>query len=165
MSYAACLPTPPSALRWPNRGVSVESNCVETLYAAAMRHLASSFGKQVEMGELEEKFRKLMLDHSAPDWDGYDARPASPDAVERAYAFAGSLPPGLASPDVSINPYGDVEFEWYVRPSRVLTLSIGDGGRYHFASLNGMERDSGAGYIVGLLPERVLLAIARVVAC
>lgn len=161
MSHFAVLPIPPATPRGANRGVSDESATVDMSYATAFRWICNSIDKQAAIGKTRGIFLQLLQDHSAPGWDGEGANATSLDAVSRSYEFVSNLPPRLSNPDVSVNRYGDVELEWYVRPDKLFTLAVGDGGRYHFASLNGMERRSGAGYIGGVPPE-ILLGIVNV---
>ncbi|HXX84772.1 MAG TPA: hypothetical protein VEN29_12410 [Casimicrobiaceae bacterium] len=162
MSYAAIEAIPPSIPTSTDRGVSKESAAVDQSYRNALSHVLSAINKQCELIEKKEAFEALLKEHLTAGWDGYDAQPVSADAVARAYEFAVALPPAYANADISVNRYGDVEFEWYVRPDKLFTLSIGVGGKYYYASLNGMERDSGFGYIAGL-PLRILRGVSQVI--
>jgi hypothetical protein len=130
-------------------------------YAKAFRRMCNSINRQDAIGKSQGIFLRVLQEHAVPNWDGDGASATSEDAVSRSYEFVASLPPKLSNPDVSVNRYGDVELEWYVRPDKLFTLAVGDGGRYHYASLNGMERQSGAGYIGGVPPE-ILLGIVGV---
>ena len=161
MSHFAAVPVPPETPRSANRGVSRESAAVDWSYAEAFRRYYSSVEKQTDVSNKRKAFAVLLDEHSSRGWDGDDAAPTSLDAVCRSYELVSNLPPRFSNPDVSVNRYGDVELEWYVRPDKLYTLAIGGDGRYHFASLNGTERRAGAGYIGGV-PADIILGIVAI---
>ena len=163
MSHFVALAIPPSVPRREDSSVSAASKALDKSYATLFRETFNSIEKQSAADRTQRRFAELLHNHGAPDWDGDGADPTTLDAVSRTYDFVSNLPPRFSRPDVSVNRYGDVELEWYVRPDKLFTLAIGDGGHYHFASLNGAERRSGAGYLGGVPPE-LLLGIAGVLA-
>ena len=164
MSYASTVSFPPGAqLGVRRQGATDESKSVEKLYAKALSTFITVFEVDTALRKAESRFRELLEEHNSPGWDGYDARPVSADTVTRAFQFAISLPPAASDPDISANVYGDIEFEWYVRPDKLLTLSIGSNGKFHYAGLNGAERCTGTGYISGP-PQRLLRDVREVLA-
>lgn len=161
MSQFAALALRPSDPSAASRGVSAASIGVEESYAQAFQRLCEPIASQEAIGRTQRIFFNLFSRHAIANWDGDGAEPVTSEVVARAYEFVMSLPPKFANPDVSVNGYGDVELEWYVRPDRLLTLAISHGGQYHFASRNGFDRRSGAGYLGGV-PPSLLLAIVPI---
>lgn len=153
MSYAVADALPPSVPVNTRRGASDESVRLDQAYVDALGPILSIVELRSRIERARAQFIALLGEYASPGWDGYDAMPVSADAVDRAFHFAVSLSPALSSADVSANAYGDVEFEWYVRPDKILTLSIGPGGRFFYAGLNGIDRYTGSGYIAGPPPR------------
>src|SRR5438034_11509840 len=108
MSHFAALPVPPSTPRATNRGVSAESARIDWSYADAFRHYYDSVQKQSDDNNRRRVFANLLDEHSALGWDGDEALPTSLNAVSRSFDFVANLPPRVASPDLSVNRYGDV---------------------------------------------------------
>lgn len=162
MSHIIFDAVPPSVPANRSRGASAESDRVDESYVEAWRTSLNFIGGTVAVEQIKARLEALERDHAVRGWDGYDAQPIPSEAIARAFEFVLSLPPAYAGADISASPFGEVEMEWYVQPDRILTLSIGAGGRYAYAGLNGRERYSGAGYIAGV-PPRLLRDVRGIV--
>lgn len=98
-----------------------------------------------------------------PGWDGYDAEPVSQSTFAQACAFLNALPRDIVMPSVGAEPDGDLTFEWYVSPRRVLSVSIGQGEELHYAALLGkVSRQSGTEPFLGEVPPEIVRLIHRV---
>ena len=92
-----------------------------------------------------------------------EARPVSPETFLIAREFLEALPLTASNPEVSIHPDGDVEFEWFVRADRVLTISVSSTGETHYAALiDGRPPTSGRHLFAGTIPADVADVLAQV---
>ena len=72
------------------------------------------------------------------------------------------LPLGFPQPEVSGEPDGHINFEWYRSPRRVVSVSIGPDSRLYWAALIGTESPRGSARYIERIPEIILDQIARV---
>jgi hypothetical protein len=99
---------------------------------------------------------------SRAGWDGYDASAASYESYVSAKRFIESFPPKFASPEIAIDPDGEVSLEWYCDPGRVFSVSISANAELTYAgkfSLN--EKTHGTVPFAGELPQVILENIRR----
>lgn len=96
------------------------------------------------------------------DWDGYGAAPVSADAYALASQFLRALPLGIAAPSVGAEPDGQLTFEWYRSPRRLLSISISPDGDLHYAALLGPNKAYGTEAFFGEVPRMILDLIHRV---
>jgi hypothetical protein len=96
-----------------------------------------------------------------PNWDGYGAIPVSPLAVGHALRFLRTLPPMLRTPDLSVDPDGEISFEWYFEPRRVLSISVGPHGELSYAGLFGRSDAHGTEYFGDELPKPIMDNLSR----
>lgn len=73
----------------------------------------------------------------------------------RAVAFLGGLPADIKRPDVSVDPDGEISFEW-ANASAALSVSIGPSGRLIYATNVQNFPTSGESFFGGVIPEDVL---------
>ena len=88
---------------------------------------------------------------------------AVPEEVkDTAVRLIQNLPLGFPQPDVSREPDGHINLEWYRNPRRVFSVSIGPNNRLHWAALIGTESPRGAARYIERIPAIILDQIARV---
>ena len=86
----------------------------------------------------------------------------SEEVKDTAILFIQNLPLGFPQPEVSAEPDGHINLEWYRNPRRVISVSIAPNNRLHWASLIGTESPRGAVRYVDRIPSMILDQIARV---
>jgi hypothetical protein len=109
---------------------------------------------------LEQAYDRASVDN----WDGYGAKPISPESYWRAHDFLQLLPSTVPPPDVSAEPDGEIAFEWHVDPSHTFSVSVGRDGRLSFAAILGRNESYGTEYLVDRMPEPVLSILRRLLA-
>ena len=55
--------------------------------------------------------------------------------LEEAEKFRKSFPSDITEPVVAHEPDGQINFEWYVNPRRLLTVSVSESGTHYWAAL------------------------------
>lgn len=86
----------------------------------------------------------------------------SDEVKDTAIRFIQNLPLGFPQPEVSAEPDGHINLEWYRNPRRVLSVSIAPSNRLHWAALIGTESPRGAVRFIERIPKTILDQIARV---
>jgi hypothetical protein len=84
------------------------------------------------------------------------------DVRDAAIRFIQNLPLGFPQPEVTREPDGHINFEWYRSPRRVFSVSIGPNNRLHWAALIGSESPRGAARYLERIPMTIIDQIRRV---
>lgn len=95
--------------------------------------------------------------------EGGDEVGVTREVRDTAVRFIRSLPLGFPQPDVSHEPDGHINLEWYRSPRRVFSVSIAPNNRLHWAALLGTESPRGAAWYLDKIPPTILDLIARVI--
>ena len=67
----------------------------------------------------------------------------SEEVKDTSIRFIQNLPLGFPQPEVSAEPDGHINLEWYRNPRRVISVSIAPNNRLHWAALIGTESSRG----------------------
>lgn len=105
---------------------------------------------------------EAVAETSLPNWDGHGADPVSPLAVYFAHQLLASIPETWPSPEIAVDPDGDVSLEWSNGPRSVLSVSVDSTGMLHYAALFGDTRFHGAEAFVDRLPEAIMHGLSRI---
>jgi hypothetical protein len=97
-----------------------------------------------------------------PDWDGEGAETISTETYEVARRLLESLPSDMPLPSISAEPDGQLNFEWYQTPRRLLSASINSSGTLYWAALIGSEDPWGFCQFVDQFPQTLLYWIGQV---
>lgn len=108
-----------------------------------------------------ERMGEIILECGRDDWDGDGAAAVSAASFLTAKRFLDVLPAGLQRPDVSLDPDGEMVFEWSGGPQRVFSISFGAGGKLSYAGLFGPNKTHGVEYITYGLPRELVTKIQR----
>jgi hypothetical protein len=72
-----------------------------------------------------------------PSAESEDSRPLNPLAEAFAVRFLDALPISLPTPEVALDPDGEVSFDWWFAPHAQLSISVGPTGDLTYAGLIG----------------------------
>ena len=97
-----------------------------------------------------------------PNWDGEGAQAISTETHEVARRLLESLPRDMPLPSISAEPDGQLNFEWYQAPRRLLSASINSGGTLYWAALIGSEDPRGSCQFVDQFPQTLRYWIGQV---
>lgn len=84
------------------------------------------------------------------------------EVKDSAIRFIQNLPLGFPQPEVTREPDGHINFEWYRSPRRVFSVSIAPNNRLHWAALIGTESPRGTSWYLDRIPNLIIDLIARV---
>ncbi len=139
-----------------DRGVSVEANEIRRQIADVYENLLKSFSLgQIYKGAISE-LDKIANQSAIPNWDGYEASQVNWMAVLQAYQLLKILPSAPIAPELSVDPDGEISFEWYLAPRRVFSISIGPHGEVSYAGLFGRSDTHGTEYFGDELPRPIV---------
>ena len=106
---------------------------------------------------LDEIFQKANI----PNWDGYNAQPISKGTLNKAQEFLRALPSSTPSPEVGVDPDGDISFDWDDGRGNIFSLSINGSGRLAYAGIFGENGVHGDEQFVDVVPASILEHLRR----
>lgn len=119
------------------RGNSEQAKAVSEIAGETKEHL---FNANVISYDPLESALQLLVEvyekYSDKDWDGYSALPISTEVYYEAQEFLKLLDEHqLPFPDISPEVDGGIEFEWYLRPDYLFTISFTGKGIIGYSGL------------------------------
>ena len=145
-----------------NWGVSESANEIQR----ETEELQKDFSRSITFGEhlskMLENLFQAKQEHSIDNWDGYGAKAIDEQSCENAIRFVLSLAPDIPTPEIDVEPDGEVVFEWYEGPRQVFSISIGSRNELAYAGLFGANKIYGVEYLYDDIPEVILDNVRRV---
>jgi hypothetical protein len=129
--------------------------------------VVSRFRSSVTIGQAKRDLANLILALSSQTFieKNYDVEGADKlelTTVFNALTFADLIPNWLPTPEVDIDPDGEISFEWYQSPDKLLSISIGQDGRLAYAGRLGIKKISGIDYLGEQFPDELSVFIQRI---
>ena len=148
--------------KYDNNGVSGD--------AIYLRGRADSFASDNQLTYLKLKRESTLLKALIEvvetaleeDWDGYRAETALPQAILSSARFIELLPFDVPLPEVSVEPDGEIAFDWQSAVDRMFSISLGENQKMSYSGVFGDEDIHGSAFFLELLPRNVLRAIRKV---
>lgn len=160
-----------ATLAWPQRpglvrrqsstGSSAEAQKLERIVTNALDDL---FVKPAWRGidTLFQSLSELESECGTADWDGSNAIPVDKQSISEAYRFIVALPAPFSRPEISVEPDGEVELEWYRSAIRLFSVSIGPDGELTYAGRFGPESElHGCEKFHDEIPTSIIQALKR----
>jgi len=72
-----------------------------------------------------------------PDWDGYGALPPDPAVSQLACRFLNTLPSVIQTPEVGLDPDGEISFAWIISREKQFHVSLSADGLLSYAGVFG----------------------------
>jgi len=162
MTIATARQTSPSYRGLQTFGNSADAGYIVERVAQGLAQLrkSNSFGAGIKAATQELNY--LVEECSSIGWDGYAAAPIEQETIRLAEQFLNALPLGIAAPSVSTEPDGQITFEWYQTPRRLLSVSVSPAGELHYAALLGYRKSYGTELFFGEVPSDILNLVRRV---
>ena len=106
---------------------------------------------------------KKYLDYLEPNWDGEGAKPITNRTLANADRFMAQLAEGALLPELTPEADGYIEFEWYVDPDNVFSISFGPSNIVSYSGVfGGVSRAYGAEEFSNGIPETIWAYIRRI---
>lgn len=152
-------PNPKLGLFFTSPGVSEESETLRKQDIETQKHdLQRTDESQISrICDAGSKLIEIYKNCRKADWDGRDALPIPRAAIAEAEQLIALIPKHYPMPDIIPEPSGEVGFEWYIGPYRVLLLSIAGDGYINYAGLYGFkDADYGSKPLTGKLNKKIV---------
>src|ERR1700682_4975395 len=108
-----------------SHGVSKEAGAIKSLFSDVQEQLRASFSLGNWREELRHKLCDAWSEASRLNWDGYGAKPAQRASVVKAFEFIDALPKNIPTPEIAVDPDGEISFDWYGGARRQVSISVG----------------------------------------
>lgn len=163
MTFALARQTPSFSSGIQTSGSSGAAQYVGKQIAEGRAQLrkSNSFGASIETAA--EELHVLAEECGYIGWDGYGAAPVGQETIRQAEHFLNALPLGMSAPSVGAEPDGQITFEWYQSPRRILSVSVSPEGDLHYAALLGYKKSYGTEPFFGEIPSDILNLVRRAV--
>ncbi len=144
-----------------NVGMSDDAEHLTEQFEAIHKHMR----KTVTVGEplrnvylaLQETYEEGL----AENWDAYGAKAISPRVYSQAVKFLALLPPVVPMPDISLDPDGEIAFDWLREPRRGFSISVGEKGELSYAGIFGRNRTHGTEIFQNDIPKIIMENLSR----
>lgn len=93
------------------------------------------------------------------NWAGYASRPISKIVYQNALDCLYGLTSDIENPEIGLEADGCITFEWFRNPSRLVSVSIGEDRKLHYAAMLGGRKAQGAEPFYGEFPQQILTLI------
>jgi hypothetical protein len=141
-----------------NTASGPESRNLQQLLEVALCHFRDIAERQPAFSDLA----RLFSDTRQAGWDEYDARPINVETYRIAIRFLSALPTTLPSPDVGLDPDGEINFQWMQERGRVFTISANANGRLSYAGIFGEGQTShGTEVFDDTIPSAIIQLVKR----
>lgn len=148
-----------NSTRAENTGVSSIAAKLAANYGAS----DSSTSPSLVRGSVFDRLAAVFEECHQPGWNGSFAKPVSGKTFENAWRFLTALPSTIPVPDVTVEPDGEIAFEWRASDRSAFSVSVGSGDIVAFAGLFGYgEKQHGTEPFDDTIPPVVIGAIRRV---
>jgi len=99
---------------------------------------------------------------SSSNWDGYGASAVKEQAKSDAERFLELLPSNLAMPEVSVDPDGDISFEWLKSKRYLFSISLSGNNKIVYAGIFGGNETHGTEFFGDTIPIVIIDAIRKI---
>jgi hypothetical protein len=139
-----------------DRGVSIEAKEIRKRIENVLEELLKSQSLGESYKDALSALYEIADQAAVPNWDGYGAVQANSLAMQQAFRLLRILPSTFRNPELSVDPDGEISFEWYLEPRRVFSISIGPHGELSYAGLFGRSDAHGTEYFGDELPKPIV---------
>lgn len=141
-------------------GVSEEAHTLKERIDTVLRSMFQS----VTLGKPLEILEEVYEESSQDNWDGYGASAVGVDTYLESQRFLQLLPTTIPFPEITVEPDGEIAFEWFAGPGRVLSISVGSENILTYAGLFGINKTHGTEYFGDVLPVTIVSNLQRLFA-
>ena len=144
-------------------GVGREADTLKSLLGELFDDI---FRANVTFGEnytsVNDDLNEILDFASEDNWDGYGAKAVDVLSFRFAKTFLDYLPTSYPKPDVSIDPDGEVSFEWYKDTNNIFSISFSSGNEISYAGIFNTGEGYGKEIFNGFeAPQKILDNIKR----
>lgn len=141
-----------------NTGSSPESKRIQKIVGDIILAFRAHSHRERGFDDLYAAYRECCTE----DHDGFRGQSVTRQTYDLAFRFLSALPVTLPTPEVSVDPDGEVSFEWIEARDRRVAVSLNEQGRLSYAALygNGVTTH-GTEIFDDSIPETVIQLVKR----
>lgn len=84
---------------------------------------------------MENSLNDVAMTASVNNWDGYGAEPVNEFSFFLAKSFLHKLPSTYPKPEISVDPDGEISFEWLNGDDKIFSISFSEKNEISFAGI------------------------------
>ncbi len=149
---------------WAGPGAGEDAETIRMRIAEAFEHLLDSATGGMMARAAAEELAAIAEEAMADDWDGKGGLAIDPLSVAQSLRFLTLMPSDLPAPHVSVDPDGEVAFDWQTESGSGFSISFAPDQMLVFAGIFPVARLRGAEYFADEIPSAILEGIRRAVA-
>ena len=150
--------------RFTTQGVSEEASVLQGRIAMVLNRMLQSETLGEPISEALNALREVFEECSEDNWDGYGASAISINTYLESRRFLQILPTTIPIPEITAEPDGEIAFEWFIKPRRILSVSVGSDRILTYAGIFGINKTHGTEYFGDELPAAILSNLQRLFA-
>jgi len=136
-------------------------NLTNSLNNIRSEFIADSYAFGFSLIESLRELNEFALDAAYDNWDGYGAQRINKESYNKAKQFLTALPIDSSPPEISVDPDGEVSFDWFKRKGNTLSISISKDDEIAFAFRDGPSKNYGKEYYSDVIPKTILEKINK----
>lgn len=118
-------------------GVSEDALRLQNAWVESLEEWIRNSAVGARYMRVQQALARLEQDAGRANWDGYGSKSVDRDSLAFAERVAQMLPVSLPGPEVTVDPDGEVSFDWECGRRQRLSLSVGPNGTVRYAGLVG----------------------------
>ncbi len=151
-----------SSSSYTHGGRSEEARSIERALPWRQQRLAEVLAYVAPQRQLLREIEEVFADCSTPNWDGYGADPVDVMTYATAVEFLMLLPMGIPAPEISVDPDGDIAFEWSRDRDTIFSVSVGSQRMLVYAARFGWATTHGTEPFEGEIPLAIRMNLYRI---
>lgn len=158
---AFCANCPGFSPRIGSKAVSEDYQSIQREFRNTIAHLREPITTGASYRAMIAALEHAYQSANASNWDGYGADAVKEHVRSEAERFLELLPSDLAMPEVSVDPDGDMSFEWLKSRRYVFSVSLSGNNKIVFAGICGGNDIHGTESFGDTIPSIIIDAIRR----
>ncbi len=139
-------------------GTSSEAKSLTDKIVRISDHLSKNARIGSKYAILEGVYREANIE----DWDGHGAMAADRKSYILAKEFLNQLPNNISTPEITVDPDGEISFEWFISNKKLIILSIGEKGNINYVGVIGKNCQKGEEYYNQQIPQTIMELFKRI---
>jgi hypothetical protein len=143
-------------------GISDDALHLQSTWLGSLEALIGSSAMGVRYMRVQDALASLVLEAARDNWDGYGSAPVDRASLGFAKRVAQMLPVSLPEPEVTVDPDGEVSFDWECGKRQRLSFSVGPSGTFRYAGIVGGSETYGTEPWRDGIPEAIVGLLQKV---
>ena len=147
-----------------NNGVSDEAKTVTDQLVEVksdIKRESITLGKS--FSDLQDELEHILDEASENNWDGFGSKAVNINSYLDSQKFVDGYPfSAMSLPEASIDPDGEISFEWHKSSDYCFSISFDGNGTLTYAGIFGINKTHGSEYFGDEIPGIIMENIKRV---